>query len=177
MKNLGGTRSAAQSSRRETAVSQAARMLGGGVVIGALVVSLANAEVVPNQFEHGLGFELPEPFDWHSETTPELPIFIHCNEPDGGGCPHFDRSHWDYVGTIGAPRESSSWGHAPALSELFHENGWIAMRPAAGEAVTSWRRTEGLESGVCAKYVELDYGYRDALGLTLHVLPCLDGTE
>lgn len=51
------------------------------------------------------------------------------------------------------------------------------MRPAEGEVVTSWRQTEGLEPGICAKYVELNYGYRDALGLTLHIVPCLDGIE
>lgn len=143
-------------------------------MIEALIVGLAIAEVIPSQFEHDLGFPLPEPFEWHSETTPKRPIFIHCNEPAGIGCPHFDRGHWDYIGTVSAPRESSSW---EPLSELFHENGWIATRPTSGEAVTFWRQTENLKAGVCAKYIQLDYGDRDALGLTLHILPCLDETE
>lgn len=146
-------------------------------MIPALLVSLAIVEIIPSQFENDLGFTLPEPFEWYSELTPTLPNYVHCDEPEGTGCPHFDRGHWDYIGTVSAPRDSGSWGHQPPLEELFRENGWIAMRPAEGEVVTSWRQTEGLEPGICAKYVELNYGYRDALGLTLHIVPCLDGIE
>ncbi|MBO6796042.1 hypothetical protein [Maricaulis sp.] len=130
-----------------------------------------------SQFERDLGFPLPAPFEWRGEFSEAEPVYVNCNDAIEARCTQFGQDHWLYVGVVGAARDSGRWGDTPPLTSLLRENGWIAMRPAARERVTNWRRTEGLEIGTCAKYIVLDYGYRDALGLTMRVVPCLDGIE
>lgn len=118
--------------------------------------------------ERELGFELPAPYIF--VTRNDVPLYIHCNEPEGTGCPHGDAPHWDINGAIAAPRDSEYWGGRPPLYDLLTEAGWTAVLPQEGQPVTQFFRAR--ENGACTRIFTLDPGWRDAQGVTLHIYPC-----
>lgn len=146
-------------------------------MIGPIFAGLMFSSQPAGQFEQDLGFDLPEPFVFESNMSADMPVSVLCNEPEGSGCPHFDRSHWDYIGYVAARRDSDQWGNVLPMGELLVSNGWIAVRPETGDRVTGFRKTYALQPGICAKYLSIDYSYRDALGVTLHIVPCIDEAD
>ena len=151
-------------------------------MIGILIAGLLVFEDNPSQFELALGFELPAPYSWQSSVTPEEPLFVHCGEPAGNGCPHGNGSHWDYSGTVGQALYAPHWQNAPRFDVLLEANGWIPVEwrqvgpgnNGAGsiQVPIAFELTTRTDAGICYRRLERDTGYLDAIGVTLHLYPC-----
>ncbi|MFY0638821.1 hypothetical protein [Maricaulis maris] len=151
-------------------------------MIGALVAGLLVLDDSPSQFERELGFALPYPYSWQSSITPVEPIFVHCSEPAGSGCPHGQVSHWDYTGTVGRALYAPHWQDAPGFYALLEAYGWTPVewqQVGPGNNGTNLIRipvayelTTRTDTGVCYRRLERDTGYLDAIGVSLHLYPC-----
>lgn len=151
-------------------------------MIGVLVATLLALDSSPSQFELALGFELPAPYSWQSSVTPEEPLFVHCGEPAGSGCPHGNGSHWDYSGTVAHALYASHWQNAPRFDALLEANGWtvvdwreVRLENHSTDLIripTAYELTTRTETGICYRRLERDTGYLDAIGVSLHLYPC-----
>ncbi|MBI1235366.1 MAG: hypothetical protein GC188_01620 [Alphaproteobacteria bacterium] len=163
-------------------------MFAALAAIAFVTPALADDQAI---LERELGFELPEPYRF--VPTHETPLYIHCNELPRSGCPHGDRGHWDVSGTVGqALYLTERWQNAPRFHDLLIANGWEVetstifpvgdplfaedisdadQRPVFERPDTYIRPTSD-DISACLRRLERNYGYPDAIGMTLHIYPC-----
>jgi hypothetical protein len=137
-------------------------------MISAIIVGLLLSDPPITQFEHDLGFELPAPYTFVAEG--EL-LTIECSG-NLSACPDGELSSWQHVGYIGTGRDSGHWGSIPPIGTLLIANGWHALRPAESEPVTTFVNNHETKAGICSRYLTMNGGYTDAVGIIFIVLPC-----
>jgi hypothetical protein len=164
-----------------------------GLFAALLALAFTSPALTDDQatLERELGFELPEPYVFVPDEY--SPLYIHCNEPPGSGCPHGDSGHWEISGTVGqALYFTERWQNAPSFHDLLIANGWEVetstslrvgdpllaedypdadQRPEF-ERPDAYIRSEPTEDGVCLRRLARNYGYPDAIAMTLHIYPC-----